>query len=137
MAAALIVALAGCGGTDPTGPSGIWDPTFRPGPASAFQPSQRYWNEWWPEVGRCVRPDDPPDYADFVLIRWFSVPGESFWTPDHGMASGRWVPENDIYLAQASLNVSSVVKHEMVHALLQPGEADDPRFLECSGIPHT
>lgn len=104
---------------------------YRPFGADRMEPLPVY-ATWWGEVGRCVGSGS----ADFGRIRWFSVPGQAFDTPDHGLALGRWVPPHDVYLAEERIDSEDVVKHEMVHDRLHGGDADDPRFLLCSGIGH-
>lgn len=132
LALVLLAALAGCG---EIGPTGVWDPDFRPDRAVEYEPLALY-RQWWSEVADCVRPDLPSGTPLFDNVRWFRVPGESFWTPDHGLASGRWVPQHDIYIADRWIDVGSVVRHEMVHEMLRGGRPNDPRFLECSGSAH-
>lgn len=122
-----LVLLVSCSSpVDPT--------TWTPPDAEPFGPPEVY-ETWWGETGACTagHTDGPIDYD---LINWFRVPGSSFPTPDHGMASGRWVAPYDVYIAEANLHTEIVVKHEMVHVRLQGGEADDPIFEECSGLAH-
>ncbi|MDX1566322.1 MAG: hypothetical protein R3223_00885 [Longimicrobiales bacterium] len=119
----LIAFVLACG--LPLGPA-----PWRPPEAALVQPHPDY-TIWWDEVETCVGVS-----GDFDRIRWFTVEGEAFNTPDHGWAGGRWVPPHDIYLAETHYTSEDVVKHEMVHELLRPGDSEDPRFEECSGIGH-
>lgn len=109
-------------------PTGASD--WRP-PAALLVESHPDYAGWWRETESCVGLS-----GDFDVIRWFTVAGEAFHTPDHGWASGRWVAPHDIYLAEVHFTSEAVVKHEMIHELLRPGASADPRFEECSGIPH-
>ena len=75
--------------------------------------------------------------GDFDRVRWFSVPGERWWDPLwEQYAIGTWRSPHDIYIAEAHLDNEDVVKHEIVHDLLQGGHTHDPRFKQCSGIEH-
>jgi hypothetical protein len=75
--------------------------------------------------------------GDFDRVRWFSVPGERWWDPLwEQYAIGTWRSPHDIYIAEAHLDNEDVVKHEIVHDLLQGGHTNDVRFKRCSGIEH-
>lgn len=98
-----------------------------------------------------ARTDPPADYAlwyseaeqctgvtgSFAGVRWFAVPHDRWWDPVwQQFAIGTWRPPHDIYLARPQLDNEELIKHEIVHDLLQGGAVDDPRFERCSGIGH-
>lgn len=87
---------------------------------------------WYAEVEECVGLQ-----GDFDAVRWFEVPYDRWWDPVwQQYAIGTWRPPHDIYIATPHLDSKSVVKHEMVHDILQGGSSEDARFYECSGIQH-
>lgn len=87
---------------------------------------------WYAEVEACLDLE-----GDFERVRWFEVPYNRWWDPVwEQYAIGTWRAPHDIYIAQGHLDDESVVKHEMVHDVLQGGETGDPRFYRCSGVEH-
>lgn len=75
--------------------------------------------------------------GDFGRVRWFKVAGERWWDPRFQQyVIGTWRKPHDIYIAEAHVSNVDVVRHEVVHDLLQGGASDDPRFARCSGIAH-
>jgi hypothetical protein len=123
--ALLALCLAAC--SDPS-----WDLDWRP-PASSPIEAPAVYATWWSEVAACIGRSD----EGFERIAWYKVGDEHvFQTPDFGLASGRWVPPHEIYIAFVHLQTAEVVKHEMIHDLLQGGQhddtpLDDPLF-ECA-----
>lgn len=87
---------------------------------------------WYAEAEACTEVT-----GDFTRVRWFSVPGERWWDPTwQQYAIGTWRAPHDIYIAESHLDDEFVVKHEIVHDLLQGGATHDPRFERCSRISH-
>ena len=117
--------LAAC--TDPS-----WEDDWRP-PASSLIAAPAVYATWWSEVAACLGMSD----EGFERVAWYKVGDEHvFQTPDFGLASGRWVPPHEIYIAFVHLQTPEVVKHEMIHDMLQGGQhddtpLDDPLF-ECA-----
>lgn len=95
--------LAGCGG-GPLIPEG----------AVAFDPPANYADHW----ARAMR--ESGIERDVSRVRWFLVPGGLFATRDaREQASGRWIPDGRIYLAEGWENDELTVLHEMLHELLR------------------
>lgn len=120
----LVFVPAAC--SSPTAP--LVDPDWRPEGAVEF-PAPDSYRRWWNEVAACLGVS-----ADgFDLVRWWKVgTGASFYTPDFGSASGRWVRPHDIYVAGLHVGSRKIVKHEMIHEFLRGGSHDDPRFEVCA-----
>ncbi len=90
----------------------------------ALDPPNEY-RVWWNVTRQCVgRPE-----ADFNRIRW--------WTATDvlvdELASGLWVRDHDIYLRPEKVDAERVVRHEMIHDLLQSGDHESPFFRTCVG----
>lgn len=64
--------------------------------------------------------------GDFDRITWYVVAGNSFSTKD-GYAIGRWTRPHSISLSMDWATTDWVVKHEMIHDLLQRGHDEDDR----------
>jgi len=121
---ALLTAATACTGLLDTEPP-------LPPDAALTSPLEEY-AAWYAQVEECAGVG-----GDFGAVRWFEVPAERWWDPYwEQYAIGTWRAPHDIYISFAHLSNESVVKHEMVHDLLQGGAAEDPRFEECSGIAH-
>lgn len=103
----VLVALAGCA-FEPTG-----DRPFDPPPE---------FREWFARTEACSGRT-----GDFDRIRWYVVDGESFPCPG-GRCVGRWNDNHHIYLASAYAGSELVVRHEMLHDLLNRGGHPDPPF---------
>jgi hypothetical protein len=87
---------------------------------------------WYSQVELCTGVT-----GSFGDVHWFEVPHSRWWDPVwEQYAIGTWRAPHDIYLANAELSNESLVKHEIVHDLLQGGLTYDPRFKSCSGIGH-
>lgn len=102
-------------------------------PPDAFQdePLEVY-QTWYAQAELCTG-----ETGDFRRVHWFTVPYDRWWDPVwEQYAIGTWRAPHDIYLSVAHLDNEDLVKHEMVHDLLNGGHTYDPRFLECSGIAH-
>lgn len=80
---------------------------------------------WWDATRQCVGQPQ----ADFDRIRW--------WTATDvlvdQLASGLWVKDHDIYLRPEKVDGEGVVRHEMIHDLLQSGDHDSPFYRTCVG----
>jgi len=69
--------------------------------------------------------------GDFDRIRWYVVPGRDFACPT-GRCVARWEPGHRIYLAEHWQYNEMVVRHEILHDLLeQPGHPDPPFGTGC------
>ena len=87
---------------------------------------------WYAQVEQCTGVT-----GSFSAVRWFAVPHLNWWDPVFEQhTTGTWREPHDIYLAEGEMTNARLVKHEMVHDLLQGGYVYDPRFERCSGLGH-
>lgn len=110
----------------------IIDPEINlPPDASLTTPPPEY-AQWYAEVEVCAGVT-----GSFAQVRWFSVPHEQWWDPVFEQyTTGTWREPHDIYIASSHADNQGLVRHEIVHDLLQGGLVYDPRFERCSGIGH-
>ena len=94
---------------------------FDPGDDSPMSPPAVY-REWWARTEACsgLR-------ADFERVQWSMVPGNSFPCAS-GKCAGHWEPGHRIYLAEDWTTNEMVVRHEMLHDLLDRSGHPDPPF---------
>lgn len=80
------------------------------------------YQEWWAKTEACsgLR-------GDFDRVRWSVVAGPSFPCAS-GKCAGHWEPGHLIYLADAWRTNEMVVRHEMLHDLLDRSGHPDPPF---------
>ena len=84
------------------------------------------YREWWAATEACsgLR-------GDFDRVQWLVVPGHSFHCSS-GQCVGHWEPGHLIYLASDWANHEMVVRHEMLHDLLERSGHPNPPFgQEC------
>jgi hypothetical protein len=86
------------------------------------------YREWWSRTEACsgLR-------GDFERVEWLMVPGYSF-ACSSGQCAGHWRGDQ-IYIAEAWQENEMVVRHEMLHALINGGGHPNPPFGE--GCPLT
>jgi hypothetical protein len=86
---------------------------------------------WWNMVEACSGITRP--LAD---VKWFQVPNDTFINVKGDFVSGYWsAPSNEIVVAGASVFERSLIRHEMLHALLrQPGHPRSAFLGSCDGI---
>ena len=92
-----------------------------PDHAVRFVPPAEY-QVWWARTEVCVGRHSHPDD-----IAWYVVPGETDFETPHGPVVARWSRGTDgarIVIAGAFLGDEMVVRHEMLHAILD--RADHP-----------
>jgi hypothetical protein len=117
--ALLVAAVAACGVTDPR--------DVLPDGAVAFAPPSEY-RALWAATEQCAARRRP-----FAAVRWFQVPGA--WEvviPDDGRRVQGYYHRGrrTVVLAGAYVESDPVVRHEMLHAVLeQPGHP--PVFDRC------
>jgi hypothetical protein len=123
----LVLALSGVVGCEP-----IIGPEYTlPPDAVPVEPGESY-ATWYAQAEACAGIE-----GDFAAVRWFEVPGERWWDPLHEQyAIGTWRRPHDIYITTAHIDDEFLVKHEVIHDLLQGGYKYDPRFQDCSHITH-
>jgi len=98
---------------------------FDPGENSPMTPPAEY-REWWAKTEACSGLS-----GDFDQVQWSGVPGDGFKCST-GTCAGHWEPDHHIYLAQDWTTNEMVVRHEMLHDLLQrPGHPDPPFGSPC------
>lgn len=107
----------------------IVDPAL-PLTAISFTPPPVY-DKWWSMAESCSGVTRP-----FADVSWFVVPDVSSFTFENGPVSGYWTAgSNRIVLADSSRLDGSVVRHEMVHALIRTTGHPRSAFLEkCAGL---
>ncbi|NIR43331.1 MAG: hypothetical protein GWN99_05275 [Gemmatimonadetes bacterium] len=112
----LAVLLLGCG-----------ESNFEPVAARPLEPPSTY-RIWWGEVQECVGA-----WAPFGRIRWYEA--EQIHNIEAGTDHrGAWKPPHSIYIDSEWVSFEPVVKHEMVHELLQRRDHDSLFFQACAGL---
>ena len=94
---------------------------FDPGDDSPMAPPAVY-REWWAKTEACSGLS-----GDFDRVEWSMVAGHSFPCAS-GTCAGHWEPGHRIYLAQDYTMSEMVVRHEMLHDLLDRAGHPDPPF---------
>ena len=87
------------------------------------------YREWWAKTEACSGLS-----GDFERVEWQVVVGETFDCKS-GQCVGHWQPSHHIYIAEPYLENEMVVRHEMLHDLLNGGGHPNPPFGE--GCPLT
>jgi hypothetical protein len=84
---------------------------FEPSGERPMDPPSQY-RAWWAETEACsgVR-------GDFDRIDWYVIDGDGFECPS-GTCAGRWQRDGRIFIAGEYAGHEMVVRHEMLHALL-------------------
>ena len=116
-----VLALAGCA---------LFDNLGLPAGSVRFAPPVAYAG-WWAMVQQCSGRS-----ATFDDVAWYAVPGVDE-VPFLGRSvSGYWSGFNNrIVLAGNSRSSGSLVRHEMLHAVLRSGDHARSQFLDaCAGI---
>jgi hypothetical protein len=88
--------------------------------AREFDPPDLY-RSWWREVEECSTAE-----GDFDAMRWFEAPGVVFLVRGQ-MYAGYWFDPDRIVIAEERLEDPLIVRHEMLHAILQQ-EGHGPEF---------
>ena len=109
---------------------GVWVETL---PAVRTDPpaeARRYWQELITCTG--VRPRRGRGFAS---IQWHRVAGRQFVRPDNGRdVIGLWLrPGNAVVLAGAWWDDERLIKHELLHVLLQSGSHEVRHFSAARG----
>lgn len=98
---------------------------FAPEDAERIEPPEIY-RAWWSRTEQCSGRT-----GRMTRIQWFKVPGHGFACPT-GTCAGRWEDNHSIYIAEDWLEHEMVVRHEMLHELLNvPGHPDPPFGDPC------
>jgi hypothetical protein len=80
------------------------------------------YREWWAKTEACSGLS-----GDYERVQWSVVPGHSFPCRS-GQCAGHWEPSHHIYLSADWTTNEMVVRHEMLHDLLNQGGHPDPPF---------
>jgi len=106
----------------------IVDPAL-PSTASTFSPPIVY-SRWWTLVESCSGISRP-----LRDVTWYSIPGSAFQL-NGNIVTGYWTSgSNRIVLADSARLDGSVVRHEMLHALIRQSGHPRSAFLEkCAGL---
>jgi hypothetical protein len=104
--------------------------TALPEGSERFDPSPEY-QLWWSMTESCSGIQGA--LAD---VEWYVVPNTTVLPGTAGELNGEWFPQrNRIVLASADQHDGEIVRHEMLHALLQAPAHPRSQFLErCAGI---
>ncbi|HYC34070.1 MAG TPA: hypothetical protein VEB59_17390 [Gemmatimonadales bacterium] len=87
------------------------------------------YREWWAKTEACSGLS-----GDYDRVEWQVVAGDSFDCKS-GQCVGHWQPSHQIWIAEPYVNNEMVVRHEMLHDLLNGGGHPNPPFGE--GCPVT
>ncbi len=119
----LLALFAGC---DLLGPA-----TPLPDSAVAFQAPAQF-QDWWARTEACAGRT-----GRFAGITWYLVPGASTFLSEGAVQVGRWSrsgSESRIVLAGDFAADELVVRHEMLHALLDRGDHPPEYFVARCGL---
>ncbi len=83
---------------------------------------------WWGEVEECSETE-----GRFERVEWFTA-REIINAEAGSEHPGAWLPPHQIYVEDRFVLSEAVVKHEMVHELLQLEHHGSPAFGSCAGI---
>ena len=112
----LAVFAAGCADFGP--PPGVM----------GYEPPDIY-ASWWQLTERCSGKE-----GDFGGVHWYVVPGASTFNLEGQAVAGAWYQAgNRIVIAADYTQDGSLVRHEMLHALLQQGGHPRSEFLGSCG----
>jgi hypothetical protein len=86
---------------------------------------------WWKMTEACAK-----HTASLADVSWYVVPGTRTIDDGGQIVSGYWsAASNRIVLAETAAQVGSVVRHEMLHAILRGGGHPRQAFLnDCGGV---
>jgi hypothetical protein len=85
-----------------------------PADAAPFEAPVIY-DAWWIELF-----DELETERDVARVRWFEVAGGPWYSERYdAVVGGIWVSDGRIYIAEGYTTVKSLVKHEMIHEILQ------------------
>lgn len=107
-----------------------WPTAPLPPGAERFDPPAVY-QQWWELTQECSGLSDSMDD-----INWYHVPGARTIPHERGPVTGWWSSSgNKIVLAGDARLWGDIVRHEMLHALLQRGGHPRSSFIaKCSGV---
>jgi len=107
--------------------SDVFEPEFPPNAVLIPAPAQ--YRVWWEVVESCSG-----HTRDFDAVRWYRVPIGQGLTLDGESAAGAWfATENSIAIGDGWRTVGSLVRHEILHAILQTGSHPEEYFSDACG----
>lgn len=114
LARSLLLALLGC-----------TEPSLLPPTGEAFSPPAAY-ATWWQATEGCSGRT-----GRFARLAWVRVPSDAqgLFTWDGKRVAGLWHAPHTIYLSDKLLDHEPLVRHEMLHDLLQRGSHPDTPFV--------
>lgn len=86
--------------------------------------------EWFAEVATCLGKREVATAERFARIRWFA--GLEIHDGEGTGALGLWTRPNQITIREDRIDARHVVKHEMIHDLLQDTQHPSPYFDVCA-----
>jgi hypothetical protein len=95
-----------------------------------IQPLEVY-ERWWAMTEQCSGLQ-----GDFHHVLFYQIPGASaFDFRRYRHVPAIWMEDDRIIIAESSLRSGQVVRHEMLHSLMQKGQHDRSEFAQqCAGI---
>jgi hypothetical protein len=104
--------------------------TGLPHGARQFTAPEQY-RAWWALTEACSGL-----HGDFNSIKWYAVPNADSFPLEGGTVNGAWYGDpNRIVLGDSVMFDGSLVRHEMLHSLLQSGGHPRQQFLaNCADI---
>jgi hypothetical protein len=125
LSAALVALVSSCSATDAVSPA---TPPLPPG-AEALQALAPY-GSWWSDVENCSG-----KRADMARIAWFIVPNEDHFVYRGKSFDGYWWSTHWVVLASPFVDDAAIVRHEMLHDLLNRGDHPAEFFQRrCAGV---
>lgn len=108
---------------------GISAPLVLPSGVIPFEAPAVY-AQWWADVEACSGRT-----GDMERVNWFVVPNSKWFTIRGVAYDGYWFEyHHEIVLPSANVKDSLVVRHEMLHDLLNDGEHPREYFVERCGV---
>lgn len=107
--------------------AGCFDALQAPREAVWYAPPAEYYI-WWDELSACADSYYP------LVAQFYRVPGEGayFVTSSGKRAAGEWIPPHNIYVSQVLIHERRVVKHEMLHDILNGDPShSSPLWQKC------
>ena len=106
-------------------------PSELPANAQLMAPPAAY-RDWWARTEACSGQE-----GDFDQVRWYVVPGVSEFETSAGPKVGLWSHSSEgmrIVVADGYAENELVIRHEMLHALLDRGGHPEEYFTDRCGL---
>ena len=99
----------------------VWEPNG----LQRFDPPPIY-EKWWAATKECSGLS-----GDYRKVEWYVVPGEMIVAPTGEMGKAWWVEPHRIYVATLWVKNEHLIRHEMLHELLQVAGHHWSAFERC------